>query len=180
MPPRININWVRHGEKTRWSNFWLMINTNRAESNETERSYVVETLRNAVNKVFNDQTNIESVINVINEKGEVETDLAVRQIGLRTIETIETEAVVEIGTKQHRIHSHVLVMIQHHSRLQLNIPALRDMIREFSKVNGRTPMFPNPAVKLRWIKENPMNAIKKYQRGYKNLPSGLTKKVMEK
>lgn len=174
--PEPRIRWVAHGEKTKWSNFWIMINTNRAETEDTEKSFVVTTLRAAVTKVFGDRAMLDSVINIIDDDGNIVTDQETRLNELAKIEDIDTEAVVEIGKRQHRIHAHVLVMIQHHTRLQINVPALRDTIRELSIVDG-VPMFINPAVKLRWIRENPINAIKKYQRGYKGLPGGLIDRV---
>jgi len=176
------IRWVEHEDQTgsnptRWSNFWIMINTNRAEADPTNRSHVISTLRMAVNRVFSSNATAREIFNVIDENGKIETDPDLIQQGLDRIEDIETEAVVEVGSRQHRVHSHVLIMVQHKSRIQINVPKLRDLIREYSIEDGE-PMFINPAVKLKFIRQNPINAIKRYQRGYKGLPAGLSRQVI--
>lgn len=163
--------------KTKWSNFFIMINTNLAGDNEFEKSNLVVTLRRAVNEVFSVRSNLIKVIHIIDERGDVVTSEARRQEGLHKIEKVDSEAVIEIGPKVHRVHSHVLLMIQHKTRVQINVPILRDMIRKSSTDNGIT-MFENPVVRVKLIRENPINAIRMYQRGYKGkLPSSLVRKV---
>lgn len=187
-PLQPRIRWVEHGEKTRWSNFWVMVNTNRAEAEETSRSHVVVTLRKIIDQIFSNNQTTREIFRVLDENGLEITDSSTRNQELNKIEDIQSEAVVEIGSRQHRIHSHILIQVQHRTRVQINVPVLRDLIRKFSIEPGETqPMFPNPAVKLRWIKNNPIHAIQRYQRGQKgptkplvSLPPGIVTALARK
>lgn len=165
------------GEKTQWSNFFIMINTNLAGRNEFDKSHYIDTLRKAVNKAFSTRANVIRLINIMDENGQVEEAESRRQAGLMKIEKVDSEAVIEIGPNVHRIHAHVLLMIQHKTRVQLNVTRLREMIREFS-TQDKVVLFENPVVRVKLIRENPINAIRKYQRGYKaKLPVSLINKV---
>lgn len=168
--------WTDHeSEKTQWSNFWIMINTNLAGADEFEQSYLVTLMRKSVNEAFGTQGNIMKILHIVDGSGQVITDQTQRKLGFKRIERVESEAVVEIGPRVHRIHAHVLLMIQHKTRVQLNVVGLRDSIREFS--GGH---FVNPVVRVKLIRENPINAIRMYQRGYKNkLPTSLIRKVQK-
>lgn len=165
-------------ERTHWSNFWIMINSNQAGTDLFDRGGLVTLMRNAVDRVFASRTNLSKVLKIMDANGAEETDPVKIRAGLAKIERVESEAVVEVGPKVHRVHAHVLLLVQHKCRVHLDVQALRDSIREASKVDGVTPRFPNPAVRVKLIRENPLNAIRKYQRGYKNkIPLTLIEQV---
>lgn len=175
------IHWAsatekEEGEKTNWSNFWIMINTNQAGHDEFETSHLVTMLREAVNTAFSDKKHLVEVLNIM-DSGASQVSMAEKAYLLHRIERVESEAVIEVGPKVHRIHAHVLLMVQHKTRVQLNVGNLRTKIKELSMEDGK-PRFPNPIVRVKLIRENPLNAIRKYQRGYKNkLPEGLIRKI---
>lgn len=177
--PRINWAVDERGvaDKTQWSNFWIMINTNQAGDNEFERSHLVNTLRRAVNDAFSTRTNIIRLLHVIDGAGEPVENEVERMREMLKIEKVDSEAVIEIGPTVHRVHAHVLLMVQHKTRIQLNVAELRNMIRNFS-IEDKVPLFANPIVRVKLIRENPLNAIRKYQRGYKaKIPLSLINKV---
>lgn len=178
------IQWTQDekggSEKTQWSNFFIMINTNLAGVDEFEKSNYVTTLRRAVHKAFSTRENMIRLLKIMNKQGEEVEAESKRQSGLMKIEKVDSEAVIEIGPTIHRVHAHVLLMVQHKTRLQLNVTKLREMIREFSTEKGVT-LFKNPVVRVKLIRENPINAIRKYQRGYKaKLPVSLINKVQQR
>ena len=168
------------GSPTRWSNFWIMINSNQAGTNVLESSHLVTTMRKAVDQAFGNRKNLVSFLRTVDEGGNQVSTAADRKSDLSKIESVNSEAVVEIGPKLHRIHTHILLQIQHKTRVQIDVIKLRDLMRELSKQDGRF-LFPNPVVRFGLIKDNPLNAIRKYQRGYKGkLPGSLVSKILRK
>jgi len=172
-------NDERNEKKTQWSNFWIMINTNQAGGDVFEQSFLITTLREAIDSAFGTTQNIMKILHVIDSTGETVADESHRLSAFRMVEKVESEAVVEVGPTVHRVHAHILLMVQHKTRVQLNVPALREIIREKSKVLGTgEPLFVNPIVRVKLIRENPLTAIRKYQRGYKGkIPVSLIRKV---
>lgn len=168
------VHWTDHEqERTQWSNFWIMINSNLAGADEFDQSYLVTLMRQSIDKSFGSRPSVMKILHIIDGGGGVVTDERTRRKAFQRVERVESEAVVEIGPRVHRIHAHVLLMIQHKTRVQLNVTGLRESIREYS--GGR---FANPVVRVKLIRENPINAIRMYQRGYKNkLPTSLIRKV---
>lgn len=168
------VHWTDHEqEKTQWSNFWIMINSNLAGSDEFDQSHLVTLMRSSIDKAFGSRQNVMRILHIIDSNGGTITDELSRKSAFKRVERVDSEAVVEIGPRVHRIHAHVLLMVQHKTRIQLNVMELRNAIREFS--GGR---FPNPVVRVKLIRENPINAIRRYQRGYKNkIPVSLIRKV---
>lgn len=164
---------------TRWSNFWILINSNKAGSTLSERSYLVTRMRQAVNETFSDRNNIIQILQFVDDDGNIIRDLVTKTQMAAQIEKVDTEAVVEIGPRIHRVHSHILFMVQHKTKIQIDVQALRDSIRNKSWLEGSGHLFTNPVVRVKFIKENPINAIRKYQRGYKHkLPASLMRKVI--
>lgn len=165
------------GKVTKWSNFWILINSNMAGANEFEESHLVTVMRRAVSRVFGDKKHIIHFLDVLGEDGEALTRGKMK--GIDTIESVDTEGVVEVGPLVHRIHAHLLLMITHKTRLRVNIPRLRDLIRNASKENGaEEPLFKNPIIRLKVIKQDPIAAVRKYQRGYKTkIPVSLIDKI---
>lgn len=173
----INADEAQERKRTRWSNFWIMINSNQAGQNVVERSHLVKTMRRVIDEVFGVKATMVKYIRVIDDSGEDITGREGRKDEIAKIESVTSEAVVEVGPTVHRVHAHILLMIQHKTRVQLDVGVLRDLLREKSEEDGRY-LFPNPIVRLKYIKENPLNAIRNYQRGYKGrLPASLIEKV---
>jgi hypothetical protein len=167
-------------DKTRWSNFWLLMNTNQAGENVYDQSYLVRHLRASINRIFSQTDNVIRILKFVDKDGVEIIDPATRTREAAKIEKVESEAVIEIGPKVHRIHCHLLLIIQHKTRIQINVPELRVFLQDLSHVDEVGFLWKNPIVRVKHIKENPINAIRKYQRGYKNkLPTSLMKKVID-
>ena len=140
---------------------------------------MIARLREGINTILSRTDNVIRILHFMDEEGNIITDPAARHKAAELIEKVDTEAVIEVGPRIHRVHSHILLMIQHRTRLQIDVQALRDSVRDQSWLEGSEHLFKNPIVRVKFIKENPINAIRKYQRGYKHkLPASLMRKVM--
>lgn len=164
------------GEKTRWTNLWIMINTNQARPDIVDRSDLIAMLRRIINQIFGQHNELRTILQPLTPAGDPIVGPQ-REEEFNKIEQVTSEAVVEVGPRIHRVHSHVLLMIQHKTKLHLRVPELRERIRQLSIVDGE-PFIANPVIRFKVIRENPINAIRNYQRGYKGrMPVSLINRV---
>lgn len=104
--------------KLKWSNWFITINPNispdQEDSNELSRA-----LKKTLEQIFAE----DKIMNYILSRKK-NTDLN------QTIESIDIDSQVEIGTKIHMVHSHVLMKIRHKDNIYLDYAKMKKKISD--------------------------------------------------
>lgn len=98
------------------SQFLITINTNRAEPEGG--SGLADSLRAVLRGRIFEERNIPTMLNFV--QGRPRDDSAIKGV--------DAEFVIEVGSKFHRVHAHVLLDIYHSSRIHVDPTYLRDMV----------------------------------------------------
>lgn len=104
--------------RKRFSTYLITVNPNLAAKNTADAVEKAEILRGIVNSIFNNAEGLERATKI--EGGAFDSD---------TISDIDVQMAIELGSKQHRIHTHVRVNYEHYAKnIKMNIPYLREKI----------------------------------------------------
>lgn len=112
----------RRKNQPKHSGFFLTINTNyHPKGNEDNGQICAEKLREAMNAMLGDEENLKKIVTFLNE-GDSWND--------ETIEKVDSQFVVERGRSPRggRIHAHAALHIDHHSKIRLDIPAMKELL----------------------------------------------------
>lgn len=137
----------RQKNQTKHSGFFLTINTNyHPKGKEENGQECAEKLREAMNDMLGKEDNLKKIVTFLNE-GDKWDD--------QTIEKVDSQFVVERGRSPRggRIHAHAALHIDHHSKIRLDIPAIKEILLPYFE-SGCTCGIKNLYVNVRIIKSN--------------------------
>jgi hypothetical protein len=137
----------RKKNQPKHSGFFLTINTNyHPKGKEENGQECAEKLREAMKEMLGNEENLKKIVTFLNE-GDTWND--------ETIEKVDSQFVVERGRSPRggRIHAHAALHIDHHSKIRLNIPAIKDVILPYFN-SGCTGGIKNLYVNVRIINTN--------------------------
>jgi hypothetical protein len=129
---------VPPSQRTKHSGFFITINTNQAPSDSHTISERAETLRGALREVLETEEGVSSIIKYLDPSGSWDK-----------IEKVDTEFVVERGTRQHRIHAHAVIHIEHTTKIHISREALEQHILSYFREHGI--VLPNIYVNIKPI-----------------------------
>lgn len=100
------------------SGFLVTINTNRAPKTQAEQDVLADVMRSVVHELWRDR-NVPKMIKYL--KGPRDPSL---------IKYVESEFAIEVGSKQRRLHAHILTNIYHNSFIHLDRTYIADEVTE--------------------------------------------------
>jgi hypothetical protein len=135
------------GEKPRRlqeSNFFITINPNKKFA-EVDAAHAAGVMWNVLQEIYK-PTEVFKIITL----GPKHADVYGEDIYEEVIRNIETTPTVEVGDKAGRMHSHIIMEIEHFSQVQINIPMLRALyIEAYNRLGARFGMKITRGVRIR-------------------------------
>lgn len=105
-------------QRPKHSGFFITINTNVAPAADDVVA-CAQALRESVNAMLNKEENLKRIIDYIDGTG-----------GWDDLDDIKSEQVVEQGSRQHRLHAHVVIHIEHRTKIRLNRAEIEKVIMD--------------------------------------------------
>lgn len=141
----------------RWSNFIILINSNVSATGREKQTLMTD-FATCIRDTFSDIETVFGFLDIIDANGDAVEDPDEREAGLESIEEdVKMSYNIELGPKYGKIHSHILLEIKHKSRLQVNIPRIRDHMRH------TCPWIANPWITVKVLGGSPKEAFQIYQ-----------------
>ena len=135
------------GEKPRRlqeSNFFITINPNKKFA-EVDAAQAAGVMWNVLQELYKP----EEIFKIIT-LGPKNADVYGNDLYEEVIRSIESTPTVEVGDKAGRMHSHIIMEIEHFSQVQINIPMLRARyIETYNRLGARFGMKITKGVRIR-------------------------------
>lgn len=110
------------------SNFFITINPNKKFA-DVDAARAAGVMWNVIQELFKPE-NVFKLITL----GPKDADTYGGDMYDEVIRSVETTPTVEVGDKKGRMHTHIIVEIEHYSQVQINIPSLRALYtREYDR-----------------------------------------------
>ena len=113
-----NFERIERKEKLTHSTFLLTLNTNqRYKTDDPHLKGDTQEFDNTLNGIMN---NIEDYVKILTPHDEFN----------KSVESVDFDYAVELSSKTHTLHAHILVKFSHRTRLQLDFIKIRDVIKK--------------------------------------------------